>query len=84
MLVIAESPKLHGIEHVYFIRFFAGNVEHSGKRYSVNQHSPAEVRHIKFTDVMPAELKMIYAKIIQFSNLILKDMQRAEAYVTKL
>jgi len=32
----------------------------------------------------PAELKVIYAKIITFSGLILKDFSRAEMYVSKL
>jgi hypothetical protein len=33
---------------------------------------------------LPAELKVIYAKIVIFSGLILKDFSRAEAYVKKL
>lgn len=33
---------------------------------------------------LPAELKVIYAKIITFSGLILKDFSRAECYVNKL
>lgn len=33
---------------------------------------------------LPAELKVIYAKIIAFSGLILKDFKQAEAYIAKL
>lgn len=33
---------------------------------------------------LPAELKVIYAKIIKFSDLILKDFSRADTYVSKL
>jgi hypothetical protein len=33
---------------------------------------------------LPAELKVIYAKIIMFSSLILKDFSRAGDYISKL
>ena len=33
---------------------------------------------------LPAELKVIYAKIVNFSALVLSDFSRAESYVNKL